>query len=192
MYLLDMLDNLPHLRMSNKHLEAILFVMRESGAQDVPSLDTLRCFQSKLSGSFACKPVHQVSADGNIYYINDIVAQVAEVSWSLFDCCSNLMMHLTSKDFANPLVRPHLVFYPEDLKGQVCKTWQAQKWLMEAGLDNLSPMAAFRDQHYYVNELAECADNLYVIPVRWVMRDQVLCGDVLMVVRGNVSTPFLT
>ena len=80
MYLLDMLDNLPHLRMSDKHLEAVLFVMKESGARDVPSLDTLRRFQSKLSDSFACKPTRHVSADGNIYYINDIVAQISEVS----------------------------------------------------------------------------------------------------------------
>ncbi|KAF8263119.1 hypothetical protein EI94DRAFT_1704260 [Lactarius quietus] len=166
MYLLDMLDNLPRLRMSNKHLEAILFVMRESGARDVPSLDTLRRLQSKLSDSFNCKPTHHVSADGNIYYINDIVAQIAE-------------------DFANPLVRPHLMFYPEDLQGKVCEAWQAQKWLAEAGLDNLSPMVVFRDQHFYVNELAECVDGSYVIPVRWVMRNSVLCGDVCQVVCGD-------
>jgi hypothetical protein len=80
MYLLDMLDNLPRLRMSDKHMEAILFVLRESGAQDVPSLDTLRRLQSNLSEMIATKPNRHISADGNIYYINNIAAQVAEVS----------------------------------------------------------------------------------------------------------------
>ena len=79
MYLLDMLDNLPRLRMSNKHMEAILFVMRESGAWDVPSLDTLQRLQSSLSGKVSAKPTRHVSTDENIYYINDIAAQVADV-----------------------------------------------------------------------------------------------------------------
>ena len=79
------------------------------------------------------------------------------------------------------------MFYPEDLQGKICETWQAQKWLVEAGLDNLSPMVVFRDQHFYVNELAQCADNSYVIPLRWVMRNSVLCGDVFKVVCRNVS-----
>ncbi|KAF8261811.1 hypothetical protein EI94DRAFT_1705254 [Lactarius quietus] len=60
----------PNKAMSNKHLEAI-FVMMESGARDVPSLNTLQCLQSKLSDDF--------TSDGNIYYIiNDIVAQIVE------------------------------------------------------------------------------------------------------------------
>ena len=80
MYLLDMLDNLPRLRMSDKHLEAILFVMKESGSWDVPSLDTLRRLQHNLSDKIGVKPNRHVSADGNIYYINDIAAQVAEVT----------------------------------------------------------------------------------------------------------------
>jgi hypothetical protein len=91
------------------------------------------------------------------------------------------------KDFANPLVRPHLRFYPEDLNGKICETWQAQKWLAEVGFANLSPMVAVGDIHFYVNELAECADHSYVLPFRWVVRDQVLCGDAFKVVRSEVS-----
>lgn len=91
------------------------------------------------------------------------------------------------QDFSNPLIRPHLIFYPEDLHNKVCETWQAQKWLTEAGLENLSPMAIFQDQHFYVNELAQCVDDSYVLPVRWVVRDHVLCGDVFKVIRGEVS-----
>jgi hypothetical protein len=84
MYLLDMLDNLPRLRMSNKHMEAVLFVLKESGARDVPSLGTLRRLQSKLSEKTSAKPTRHVSTDGNVYYINDIAAQVADVRISSF------------------------------------------------------------------------------------------------------------
>jgi hypothetical protein len=91
------------------------------------------------------------------------------------------------KDFANPLVRPHLRFYPEDLHGKVCESWQAQKWLAEVGFANLSPMVVSRDQHFYVNELAETTDQLYVLPFRWVVRNQVLCGDIFNVDHGEVG-----
>ena len=37
-------------------------------------------------------------------------------------------------------------------------------------------------QHFYVNELAQCRDGMFVIPVRWVERGGVLCGDVYKVV----------
>jgi hypothetical protein len=37
-------------------------------------------------------------------------------------------------------------------------------------------MVVSRDQHFYVNELAETTDQLYVLPFRWVVRNQVLCG----------------
>ena len=77
MFLLDMLDNLPRLRMSDKHLEAVIFVMKESGAQSVPSLDTLRRFQKGLREVMPSQSTnrHQ-STEGNIFYTNSLVGQI--------------------------------------------------------------------------------------------------------------------
>ena len=81
MFLLDMLDNLPRLRMSDKHLEAVLFVMKESGARSVPSLDTLRRFQKSLREDMPTQMTtrHQ-SAEGNLFYTHSIIGQVQNVS----------------------------------------------------------------------------------------------------------------
>ncbi|KAI0263371.1 hypothetical protein BC834DRAFT_997123 [Gloeopeniophorella convolvens] len=166
MYLLDMLDNLPRLRLSDKHLQAFLFVLKECGAENVPSLDSLRRLQKQLQEDIGPKPRRHVSAEGNIYYVNDIAAQVAE-------------------DFTNPLVRPHMVFYPEDTQGKIVETWQAQKWLAEVGLEHLTPMVIHAGQHFYVNELAECRDGTYVLPVRWIVRESIMCSDVFKVTRSG-------
>lgn len=74
-----MLDNLPRLRISNSLMKAFLFVMKESGISDVPSLDTLRREQARLRVDAAVPTRRHVSTHGNIFYVNDICSQIAKV-----------------------------------------------------------------------------------------------------------------
>lgn len=79
MFLLDMLDNLPRLRLSGEHMRAIMFAMKELGVPDVPSLDTLRRTQKKLRSKNSVQTQRHVSSRGNIFYANDMCAQIAKV-----------------------------------------------------------------------------------------------------------------
>lgn len=82
MFLLDVLDNLPRLRLSSAQLRIILWVMKETGSRDVPSLYGLRRMQESLE-KLAVTTKQYDSSLGNTFFSNDInqiVAQVRVVS----------------------------------------------------------------------------------------------------------------
>jgi hypothetical protein len=80
MFLLDAMDNLPRLRVSDSMMKVFLWVLRESGAHDVPSFNALRKLQKKLeSQSGVPSKLHQ-SPQGNIFFVNDPRALISHVS----------------------------------------------------------------------------------------------------------------
>jgi len=68
---------------------------------------------------------------------------------------------------ANPKVRPHIVFYPEDSGKEISEARQAHRWLHEAPDEQLTPMARFGNQDYYIHEPAMLRNGTCCIPVRW-------------------------
>lgn len=80
MFLLDLLDNLPRLRLSKRHMKMVLWVMKECGAVDVPSLYALHEVQAKLQGKCGVSTEKCMSSVGNILYVNNIVGIIAKVS----------------------------------------------------------------------------------------------------------------
>ncbi|KAF8804944.1 hypothetical protein BYT27DRAFT_7047775, partial [Phlegmacium glaucopus] len=48
MCFLDILDNLPRMRLSSSQLKMVLWVMRECGAKDVPSFKAFRSMQKHV------------------------------------------------------------------------------------------------------------------------------------------------
>ncbi|KAF5374429.1 hypothetical protein D9615_009052 [Tricholomella constricta] len=160
MFMLDLLDNLPRLRLSDDHLRTILWVMRECRTPDVPSFSALRKMQSKLTKQVKIESRHHTSSLGNHFYMNHPAK-------------------LLALDWGNPLVRSSFRVYPE-VEGPVKEFWQAEKWTREVDLDELSPMwANWKDpstthRHYYVKELAQLKDGSFVIPLRWITVDSVV------------------
>ena len=80
MCLLDLLDNFPRLHLSERHMEMLLWVMRECGAQEVPLLFALQQTQQRLSKECGGIPTSRFeSSMGNILYLNDIPKLIANV-----------------------------------------------------------------------------------------------------------------
>ncbi|KAI0692911.1 hypothetical protein BC835DRAFT_1520799 [Cytidiella melzeri] len=150
MFMLDFLDSLPHLRLSDDHLKTIMWVMIECGTPDVPLFSALRKLQTKLTIDMGIQTTRHVSTMGNEFYSNS-AAQ---------------MFHL---DWANPLVRPHIRPYVE-VSSTISEFYQAER-LMNTDVDLLQLMwADFKrapGQHFYIKELACLQDGRFVIPMKW-------------------------
>lgn len=83
MFMLDMLDNLPRLRLSDDHMKTIMWVMRECGTPNVPSFSALQNLQAHLTHQVNIKPKEHISALGNRFFMNhpsDLFALVSRAS----------------------------------------------------------------------------------------------------------------
>lgn len=78
--MLDLLDNLPRLRLSDDHMKTIIWIMKECGTQDVPSFYALRKKQKQLLSEADIKPKLHVSPMGNQFYMNHPSKLLAFVS----------------------------------------------------------------------------------------------------------------
>ncbi|THH15683.1 hypothetical protein EW146_g4834 [Bondarzewia mesenterica] len=158
MFMLDLLDNLPRLRLSDDHLKAIIWVMRECGTPNVLSFISLRKMQAKLTREVGVKTELHESALGNKFF-------------------SNQPPVLLQLDWANPLVRPFIHLYL-DITPTICEPWQAGKWIHEVPLDDLGPMWAdwtnAGHQHFYTQEIAQLSSGEFVIPLRWITVNDVV------------------
>ncbi|KAI0027254.1 hypothetical protein K488DRAFT_62120 [Vararia minispora EC-137] len=151
MFYLDLIDNLPRLRQSDDSMSIIIWVLRQLGVSNVPSLHQLRKFQASLAQDVGLSAVHHISALNNNFFTNHPTSLIA-------------------LDFANPLVRHHMRFYPE-VAIPASEFWHGEKWLKELDPDNLSPMwADFKhtpSYHFFIKELCQLTNGTLVIPIKW-------------------------
>ncbi|KAJ7063307.1 hypothetical protein C8F01DRAFT_1229908, partial [Mycena amicta] len=155
--LLDIIDNLPRLRLSTSHFNIILWLLKQCGVRNVPSVTSLRKTQTKLRALCGNEPQPYTSSVGNRFFVNDVRDSVA-------------------KDFANPEVAKHLNFYPEETAGPVSEVWQAQRW-KEYAPSQLTPMFSRGHRQFYIDEVAELNTGEKVLPVAWIIRGGELWAD---------------
>jgi hypothetical protein len=184
MFLLDALDNLPQLRISDSLMKVFLWVLREGGARDVPSFDALRKLQKKLNKECGVPSTQHESCQGNIFFVNDPRTLVAQVRFLTIVFFAKKLIWL--KAFSNPLVRPHLHLYPEIPDGPITEVWHAEKWRKTFDSAILAPMYDNEHgRHYYINELARTRNDNYMIPIRWVNRQGKMHADAFTVILDN-------
>jgi hypothetical protein len=161
-------------------MRVFLWMLRESGAKDVPSFDRLRQVQKEIRAEYGIPSIPCKSPLGNVFFINDPRTIIAQVRDSfIFYSIYRLSLE---KDWANPAVRAQMHVYseiPDD--GVVREIWHALKWRKNMDLDVLSPMYDAGTAHYYVNELARLKNGDFVVPVRWLMYRGKAHADAFMV-----------
>lgn len=84
MFLLDMLDNMPRLRLSTDHLKFIIWMLKELGVAGVPSFKALRKMQDSLNKSLNIRTQFSRAPTGNVFYQNNVPDLVALVRLILF------------------------------------------------------------------------------------------------------------
>ncbi|KAH9917046.1 hypothetical protein B0H21DRAFT_850669 [Amylocystis lapponica] len=159
MFLLDLLDHLPRLRLSDDHMKTFIWIMKGCGAPDVPSFSALRKKQVELAREVHVETKQHVSPQSNVFY-------------------ANLPSETFKLDFANPLVRPHIQVYPE-VGCPVSEFYHREKWqhVKDDELDLNQLMWAdwvnAPHKHFYIKELAELRDGRLIIPLKWLVEREV-------------------
>ncbi|KAF7768433.1 hypothetical protein Agabi119p4_7676 [Agaricus bisporus var. burnettii] len=149
MFLLDMMDNLPRLRISSSIMKLILWLLRASGVENVPSYKMLRKTQTEIRDETGVLTIHRKTPKGKAFSFNDPRA-------------------LVGNDWSNPITSPQIRMYPVIPRdGVISEIWHASKWRQELDRHLLSPMYAEGNTHYYIDEPALLKDGRMVVPVRW-------------------------
>ncbi|KAF8156763.1 hypothetical protein B0H34DRAFT_783108 [Crassisporium funariophilum] len=104
------------------------------GLSNLPSnriMDNIDCALQDLCG---IESLRYKGALGHIYYTNDLAGLLAQ-------------------EMANPNIRKHLHFYPEDAGDQLSKAWQAEQWKNELYSSLTMPMIHIHGQDFYTDEI---------------------------------------
>lgn len=186
--LLDIVDNLPRLRLSSSQFRVILWLLKQCKVKNVPSFDAFRKVQSNLRTVAGSKPTPHKSSLGNVFFTNNVRDTVARVSLCCLQHHSPLTFLYWIQDFANPEVAKHLVFYPEETEGPISEAWQAER-RKEFDPSQCTPMYVSGLRHFYIDEACKLVDARIVIPIAWIKWSGKLCANCrLVLTEGNVST----
>ncbi|KAH7875341.1 uncharacterized protein C8R40DRAFT_1272362 [Lentinula edodes] len=164
MMLLDVMDNLPRLRLSTTHFKLIIWLLKEAGVLNVPSYYAFRQMQSELQKAIGCEPKPFTSMLGNHFHVNDLKAAV-------------------QRNFSNPHIAPHLNFYPEETDGPISEVWQCERW-KEYSPSQHTSMYSSRGKQFYIDEVAQLHDNHFVLPISWIKQGGIICADAHTVTQG--------
>ncbi|KAF7316638.1 hypothetical protein HMN09_00396400 [Mycena chlorophos] len=149
---LDVLRHIPRCSFSKKQNAAIHWAMLALGLKDLPSDRVMDDIDKALQPLCGIQSIRYAGKLGHVYYTNDFAGIIAQ-------------------EMANPSVRKHLQFLPEDNGSKLAEAWQAKRWLDELDSDLATPMHRIGSQDFYVHEPAILQSGDTCIPTRWFERD---------------------
>ncbi|TFY51089.1 hypothetical protein EVJ58_g10745, partial [Rhodofomes roseus] len=168
MFILDMLDNMPRLRLSTDHLKLFIWALNELSVPDVPSFKKFRKMQDRLTKLTKIRTSLQRSATGEPFYQNSVP-------------------DLLALDWANPEVRPWIEEYPVRTSS-ISQSFQSGKWVGSIPPETQAPMWADGGKHYYLGELTQLLDGRLFIPQAWFRkfyRGDVFCAGFVVTRHGE-------
>ncbi|RDB27987.1 hypothetical protein Hypma_002121 [Hypsizygus marmoreus] len=149
----------------DKILDLFLWLLKVNNVDDVPSVKTLQSVNASLQKMCGIDSIPYDGALGHRYYVNNLAQIIAQ-------------------EMANPKVRPHLSFYPEDSGTKLSEARQGARWLHEVPDEQLTPMARIGNRDYFIHEPAMLRDERVCMPHRWFTRGGVLfakCWELVVV-----------
>ncbi|KAI0725490.1 hypothetical protein C8Q72DRAFT_785484 [Fomitopsis betulina] len=104
--------HLPRSLFSDNQMETILWCLSMLGLDNRPSLSTLKKVDVLLQEHCGIKSIHYKGPLGHVYYANDLAM-------------------IITQEIANPLIRRHLWFFPEDAGSHASQAWHGRHWLRD-------------------------------------------------------------
>ncbi|TFK46353.1 hypothetical protein OE88DRAFT_1739458 [Heliocybe sulcata] len=173
---LDILRHLPRCAFSERQNSAIHWAMRMLGLHYVPTQRTMKDVEHAIQHVCGVDSIRYAGALSHVYYVNDFARLVAQ-------------------ELANPWVRPHLRFLPQDSGARLLEAWQGKRWLEEMDPELLTPMVRSNDQDFFIYEPTFLKNGQVCMPVCWFTRDTDIVGRVYpmsMTDRGWVVHEYTT
>ncbi|KAJ7869102.1 hypothetical protein B0H14DRAFT_3083946 [Mycena olivaceomarginata] len=168
---LDILMHLPRSVFSQRQLDLFLWLLKVNNVNDVPSVKSMQTINLALQKICGIDSIPYDGALGHKYYVNSLAQIIAQ-------------------EMANPKVRPHLHFYPEDSGPKLSEARQGQQWLNELPDERTTPMARIAGKDYYIHKPAMLSNGQCVVPVQWFAKGGQLfakCWQMLVVTKENSS-----
>ncbi|KAJ7048322.1 hypothetical protein C8F01DRAFT_1005416 [Mycena amicta] len=128
------------------------------GLNDLPSDRVMDDIDKALQPLCGVQSICYSGKLGHVYYTNDFAAIIAQ-------------------EMANPSVRKHLHFLPEDSGNRLSEAWQADRWRRELDPDLATPMIRLGGQDFYVHEPAILRNGDVCMPIRWFERSGNIYAD---------------
>ncbi|KAF8919278.1 hypothetical protein CPB85DRAFT_1529674 [Mucidula mucida] len=147
--------HLPCSVFSHKQLDLFLWLLSANSVPDVPSVKSMQTLNKHLQKLCGIESIRYDGALGHVYYVNSLADIIAQ-------------------EMANPNVRPHLHFFPEDAGEHVSEAQHASQWLHELPDDQLTAMVRVGRRDFYIHEPTRLKNGLYCMPVRFFMKDRSL------------------
>ncbi|KAF8891836.1 hypothetical protein BD779DRAFT_1437618 [Infundibulicybe gibba] len=156
---IDILLHLPRSVFSKRQLDIFLWLLMVNDVDDIPSKYAIQNQEKKLQGICGVRTLEYEGALGHRY-------------------CVNSLGDLLAQEMANPRVREHLRFYPEDNGKTVAEFYQASGWRELDDPIRLTPMARIGGQDFYLYEPCLLKDGRVCMPFEWFKRGGGLIANV--------------